>query len=1070
MIFEMSEHVKAYLNEVESRARAQLGDRELLRSSSPLGEDQLRKMDSTLKRTTAFMKKLKNISAAQEAAISSDLEKINLSKFVEEMANSIAEAKIKVSDVQAVVAICVQLSSLYAEFPSLLLAELKKVLPTKRSDKIANPSKLRLDLRLLCELCLHGVFAKDGVQVLGSAISYLTLTDKSEHINVPILLSLCKSLGADVFGLHPYSIKQEADEAGIELKAVDVFLREQKRVFAQLLLDYRKTLIDHVNKELTEMNRLLRSIKRQTRTRGDASAEERARCEETRQRYEKQQQNAIQLSEALGVEMERMVEEQSEDEEEEMSTMEMGRALNEGTLSVWPDEDTRQFYESRMELRHMVPAILFQESEQRTLELVGGTIEDVDVSGLEDIVELNEDEQSQSEGEDEEEESLPEISDAPIVPKVPQVDASKVSGQELKLMMNAFLEQLPWLINRDLIDKAALDFVTNLNTKNNRKKLCQMMLEQYRDRLDLLPFYARLVATLEPVMPDLALELSHALIQQFRLTVQNRSKLRVDWKVRCCRFISELVKFGVIPKAEALSCLRMVLFDFRGHNVDMCCAMVDSMGPFLYRSTDSHGKVKILLEVMLKKRDRINDPRQQMLIDNAYYTCIPPENVQSVAPRRPPLHDFIRHLIVSLTRFRAELTVRCLRKIDWSDPEIAEYALCCLSSPSLPKFGNIPYLASVIAILSSYHDWIGVSVVDNVLEEVRLVLEFNHTSLNQNALLAVVFLGHLYNYSVCDSPIIFRALYQLITYGALDTHLDDWNNLTRVRLVCELLLTCGEYFNGGSARKKLDCFLAYFYRYLWAKKDAYAAREIPFPNEVMFRVEEMNEYVRKGSRIPDSMQAAQHRVDGLEQQYKYAVETTLGGEERADAETEEEEDEEEPRVADSRHQLDPIGEEDVSSSEEAGTLTFFDEAEDVHVHTNHVVLPEDEQFVRQLDLMVQEAMQSRPLTTSAPVAEITVPTSARHKFHRSIAFAEPLSNCAKTAESSGESLDTTRMAILTRAKGNKAVLKAIAMEAPSGLADAWSAERERERREHSEHKHITLTMNERMMADEQNSD
>lgn len=40
--------------------------------------------------------------------------------------------------------------------------------------------------------------------------------------------------------------------------------------------------------------------------------------------------------------------------------MEMGRALNEGTLSVWPDEDTRQFYESRMELRHMVPAILFQ--------------------------------------------------------------------------------------------------------------------------------------------------------------------------------------------------------------------------------------------------------------------------------------------------------------------------------------------------------------------------------------------------------------------------------------------------------------------------------------------------------------------------------------------------------------------------------------------------------------------------------------------------------------------------------------------------------------------------------------
>lgn len=72
------------------------------------------------------------------------------------------------------------------------------------------------------------------------------------------------------------------------------------------------------------------------------------------------------------------------------------------------------------------------------------------------------------------------------------------------------------------------------------------------------------------------------------------------------------VKFGLIPKAEAIVCLRMVLFDFRGHNIDMCCAMIDSMGPFLYLSSDSHSKTKILLDVMMKKREKINDPRQQV--------------------------------------------------------------------------------------------------------------------------------------------------------------------------------------------------------------------------------------------------------------------------------------------------------------------------------------------------------------------------------------------------------------------------------------------------------------------------
>lgn len=53
------------------------------------------------------------------------------------------------------------------------------------------------------------------------------------------------------------------------------------------------------------------------------------------------------------------------------------------------------------------------------------------------------------------------------------IELPKISGQDLKLKMIAFMEQLPHLINRDLIDNAALDFVTNLNTRNNRRKLCQ---------------------------------------------------------------------------------------------------------------------------------------------------------------------------------------------------------------------------------------------------------------------------------------------------------------------------------------------------------------------------------------------------------------------------------------------------------------------------------------------------------------------------------------------------------------------------------------------------------------------
>ncbi|MCP9265961.1 Regulator of nonsense transcripts 2 [Dirofilaria immitis] len=762
---------------------------------------------------------------------------------------------------------------------------------------------------------------------------------------------------------------------------------------------------------------------------GDASAEDRNHLEETRVRYEKILTSGTQLSEYLGVEMEAMREEQSEDEEEEVSALALSRALQEGIITIWPDEDTRQFYETRMELRQIVPAILFQESEQRTLDLVEGKIEDVDLSGLDAIAEEAEDEDDDHSEDVDDEEIKMDVNEMDPSVTVNRIEAPKISGQDLKLMMNAFMEQLPWLINRDLIDKAALDFVTNLNTRNNRKKLCQMMLEQYRNRLDLLPFYGRLVATLEPVMPDLALELSHSLLHQFRVAVQNKTKQRVDLKIRCARFISELVKFGIIPKGEGLSCLRMVLFDFRGHNVDICCAMVDAMGQFLYRSTDSHGKMKILLGVMMKKRDRVNDPRQQMLIDNAFYTCIPPTVEEKPSCASDPFQDFIRYLISNLSRYRMEITIRCLRKLDWSDPVCANYAVECLSNPSLPRYNNVPYLASLIAALSSYHDWIGIRVLDATLEDIRIALELNSPSLNQSTLLSVIFLGQLYNYSVCDSPIIFKTLYQLITFGAFDPLLDDWNNLTRIGLVCELLLVCGEYFNVGSAKKKLDCFLAYFYRYLLAKEEAFKTRDIAFPKNMRFRVEEMNDYVRKGIKIPESFNDAQRVVD--------AVREGKITEQTEDEEMDEEE--EEPRKI--NFATEAGGGEDISSSEEI-VVSICDENERVRVRTNRVLLPEDELF-------------SRANAITVPVSEIAVPTSARQKFHRSIAF-----DASARSTKSGDISDSgteTRMAILTRGKGNKTVLKAIAMDAPSFLTETWNAQREKERKELTAHKHITLT-------------
>ncbi len=116
-----------------------------------------------------------------------------------------------------------------------------------------------------------------------------------------------------------------------------------------------------------------------------------------------------------------------------------------------------------------------------------------------------------------------------------------------------------------------------------------------RSRIDLLPFYSRLVATLYPCMPEVAVDLAQYLKQDFRYQVRKKDQINVENKLKVCRFIGEMVKFKMFLKTEALFCIKMLLYDFRHHQIEMACTMVESCGRFLFRSPESHNRTKLYL-------------------------------------------------------------------------------------------------------------------------------------------------------------------------------------------------------------------------------------------------------------------------------------------------------------------------------------------------------------------------------------------------------------------------------------------------------------------------------------------
>lgn len=50
----------------------------------------------------------------------------------------------------------------------------------------------------------------------------------------------------------------------------------------------------------------------------------------------------------------------------------------------------------------------------------------------------------------------------------------------------------------------------------------------------------------------------------------------------------------------------------------------------------------------------------------------------------------------------------------------------------------------------------------------------------------------------------------IVVFTGLLSVLDPPGHLFRIRLICTLLDTCGQYFDHGNYKKKLDCYLLYF--------------------------------------------------------------------------------------------------------------------------------------------------------------------------------------------------------------------------------------------------------------------
>ncbi|CAH2275596.1 regulator of nonsense transcripts 2 [Pelobates cultripes] len=959
------------------------------------------RLDSSLKKNTAFVKKLKTMTEQQRDSLSHDFNGLNLSKYIAEAAASIVEAKLKISDVNCAVHLCSLFHQRYADFAQSLLQVWKKHFEARKEEKTPNITKLRTDLRFIAELTIIGIFTdKEGLSLIYEQLKNIINADRESHTHVSVVISFCRHCGDDIAGLVPRRVKCAAEKFNLNFPPSEIISPEKQQPFQNLLKEYFTSLTKHLKRDHRELQNIERQNRRILHTKGELSEDRHKQFEEFATSYQKLLANSQSLADLLDENLPELPQDKPVAEEhgpgiDIFTPGKPGDYDLEG--GIWEDEDARNFYENMIDLKAFVPAILFKDNERSSQSSKDAKEKDIPTTEELELelesLDIN-DEAMELEGVEEAEDLAKKLLD-----EQEQEDEEASTGSHLKLIVDAFIQQLPNCVNRDLIDKAAMDFCMNMNTKANRRKLVRALFIVPRQRLDLLPFYARLVATLHPCMSDIAEDLCSMLKGDFRFHVRKKDQINIETKNKTVRFIGELAKFKMFCKTDTLHCLKMLLSDFSHHHIEMACTLLETCGRFLFRSPDSHLRTSVLLEQMMRKKQAMHlDARYVTMVENAYYYCNPPPAEKTVRKKRPPLQEYIRKLLYKdLSKVTTEKVLRQMRKLPWQDPEVKEYVISCMINIYNVKYNSIHCVANLLAGLVLYQEDVGIHVVDGVLEDIRLGME------------RYVWWKKNLDVWTKDHPFPID-----IDYMITDT-------LELLRPKMKLCNSLNE-----------------------------ATRQVQdLEREFLVKLGLMNDKDSKHSMVEgenlDDDDDEEEEEAGAETEEQSGNESEMNEPEEEDA-SENEDDEQEEEEEENTDYLTDSNKENETDEENTEVMIKGG-------GIKHVQCAEDEDFIQALDKMMLENLQQRSgESVKVHQLDVAIPLHLKSQLKKGTSLC--------TGEGDTESSDTMPFVMLTR-RGNKQQFKILNVPMSSQLAANHWNQQQAEQEERMRMKKLTLDINER---------
>lgn len=752
-------------------------------------------LDASLKRNSAFIKRLKqtNLADAKDALVK-EVQLLSLSKYLDELIPSIPEILWKATTLKDRYAAIEILCALHARFggseftePLLKVMEQEIVPPPPKSQDASNEqaqkeaalvARQRSLLRGVTEMVLVGLVGpmtqSEGVCAPGLNWLYeqlrKMLSQDRDLVYTSVAQAILRSYGSLL--LVPMET-HEAGQPGVPMGklAEDAVISEaQSLKFRKLFEAYYAMLARRAQREHER-------LQEQEQRNSDAYIRSGVVFDDRQSAFERRVSDVHTMIEAmhamaasLQVELPELRESDKDPSAprfgvnlEATSTLaEMSAKMEQeyaSGKSPWEDEEMRKFYKDLCPLNELLPASV--------------------------------------------------------------LEAAAVSSDEtdarVQQSLQHSLDRLPTMCNQGTVDDVAIELGFQLKSMSARR-LSAPLLHVPKHRWDMLPYYARLIATLQPYRPGLAEAVVEHLNQKLR---QQQSFRKPDRQLQShlIIYLGELTKFGLVPEHIVFHLYKVLLDDFSPTSIEMLALSIETCGRYLHRMPATAARMQHVLDLLRRKRLAHNLSEQHtLLLDNAYYKCVPPDR-PIVTYREPSaMEQFITHVFTHMLGHGSfDRTQALVKMLNWSDESIRAHIFTLFTSPWLLTHDTLPLLARLLSRIQQCHEAFVCEVLDTLSEDIEADLLHLDFAGHQRRLARVRYLGECHACFLVKPDAMLQQLYRLCV--PQPQRKDPPNDYTRVRMACTLLPYFGKAFQKPPYKQRLDHVCAVLQHYILSKDE-----------------------------------------------------------------------------------------------------------------------------------------------------------------------------------------------------------------------------------------------------------